>query len=68
MIKVINFMYDNRKFCTGDYVMCTEKEYYGITGIVVNQYNPTACEEQTMIETSDGRRFHAPTREFLKLG
>lgn len=48
----------------GDYVVCIDKQYFGVSGIVVKKYFPTACEEQTMIECSDGRQFHAPTRLF----
>lgn len=61
-------MTDNRKFDHGDYVVCTNKDYYGVTGRVIKKYTPNACEEQTMIETPDGRWFHAPTRDFLKIG
>ena len=48
----------------GDKVMCIES---GVKGIVVKKYYPTACEEQTMIKTDDGRLYHAPTRTFLKI-
>lgn len=47
----------------GDYVICIVD---GVSGVVVKQYFPTACEEQTMIKTSDGRLYHAPTRYFRK--
>lgn len=46
----------------GDKVVCAT----GVQGIVVKQYFPTACEQQTMIETIDGRKYHAPTRCFVK--
>lgn len=46
----------------GDKVICVT----GVRGIVVKQYCPTACEQQTMIETTDGRKYHAPTRCFVK--
>lgn len=38
-----------------------------ITGIVVKQYYPTACGHQTMIQTDDGRLYHAPTVCFIKI-
>lgn len=59
-------MSDNRNFTIGDFVICTDKEYLGVSGRVVKKYIPTASEEQTMIETNSGKRFHAPTRCFLK--
>ena len=46
----------------GDKVICAT----GVRGIVIRQYFPTACEQQTMIETIDGRKYHAPTRCFVK--
>ena len=61
-------MTDNTKFGPGDYVVYTHEDYRGVTGRVIKKYTPTACEEQTMIETSDGSRFHAPRRDFLKIG
>ena len=48
----------------GDYVICVDKQYLGVSGVVIKKYFPTACEEQTMIECLDGRQFHAPTRLF----
>ena len=38
----------------------------GVRGIVIKQYSPTGCEQQTMIKTIDGREYHAPTRCFTK--
>jgi hypothetical protein len=52
----------------GDRVVCTHSDYYGLKGTVITQYYPTACEQQTMIETIGGRVFHAPTRYFEKIG
>lgn len=50
----------------GDIVMCVE--YPGNPcGIVVKQYRPTACGQQTMIKCNDGRLFHAPTSDFRKI-
>ena len=46
----------------GDKVVCDT----GVQGIVISQF-PTACEQQTMIATADGRKYHAPTRCFVKI-
>lgn len=51
----------------GDFVKCVEMPYCGVSGVVIKQYCPTACEEQTMIRCIDGREFHAPTRCFINL-
>ena len=51
----------------GDKVYCTNKEYYGVNGVVIKQYYPTASEHQTMIECDNGRLFHAPTRLFRRV-
>ena len=50
-----------RKFDKGDKVICRES---GVYGAVIKFYTPTACEEQTLIRTDDGRKYHAPTRIF----
>ena len=47
----------------GDRVRCILD---GVSGIVVRQYYPTACEQQTMIRCPDGRFYHAPTRWFRR--
>lgn len=47
----------------GDKVICET----GVIGIVIKQYYPTSCEQQTMIKCSDGRIYHAPTRIFKVL-
>ena len=47
----------------GDEVICIVS---GVSGVVVKQYYPTACEEQTMVKTSCGRLYHAPTRTWRK--
>lgn len=39
----------------------------GIKGVVIKQYFPTSCGQQTMIRTDDGRLYHAPTDCFVKL-
>lgn len=51
---------------TGEIVMCVDAQFYGVSGVIINQYCPTGCEEQTMIRCIDGREFHAPTRCFIK--
>ena len=48
----------------GDKVICRN----GISGVVVQQYYPTCCSQQTMIKTLDGRLYHAPTDWFTKIG
>lgn len=52
----------NDKISIGDRVVC----HSGVTGVVVKQYYPTACAEQTMIKCDDGRLYHAPTTMFKK--
>lgn len=51
-------------FKIGDKVICIVS---GVIGVVIKQYFPTACEQQTMIECADGRLYHAPTRLFKLL-
>lgn len=54
------------KIKVGDIAMCIT--YPGNPcGIVVKQYCPTCCAQQTMIRCNDGRMFHAPTSEFRKV-
>lgn len=48
----------------GDRVCCIES---GVAWVVIKQYFPTACEQQTMIQCDDGRQYHAPTRLFVKV-
>jgi len=43
----------------GDWVICNES---GVVGRIINFYTPTSCEEQIMVKTRDGHRYHAPTR------
>jgi hypothetical protein len=52
----------NRSFNIGDRVICIDTY---IVGKVIKFYYPTASEEQTMVETSDGRQYHAPTRNWI---
>lgn len=52
-----------RGFSIGDKVRCISS---GVIGYVVKFYTPTACEEQTMVETADGKFYHAPTRTWEK--
>lgn len=41
----------------GNLVECTES---GVIGRVLRFYKPTACPEQLVVETLDGREYHAP--------
>lgn len=50
----------------GDTVMCITYPS-NPCGIVVKQYYPTCCAQQTMIRCNDGRMFHAPTDEFRRV-
>ena len=52
-----------RRFDIGDKIRCYES---GVRGICVKFYTPTACEEQTMVETADGRFSPPPTRTWEK--
>lgn len=54
----------NRIFEIGDKVKCIES---GVCGIVTRFYYPTACAEQTMVRTEDGRQYHAPTSMWVKV-
>lgn len=49
-------------FHVGDEVIYNK---FGVRGVVVKQYYPTASAQQTLIKTDDGRLFHAPTSEFV---
>lgn len=40
-----------------DWVICSES---GVIGRIIKLYTPTACEDQIMVETRDGRQYHAP--------
>lgn len=51
-----------RRINIGDKVICNES---GVIGRVIRFYIPTACEEQTMVVTEDGRRYHAPKRTWV---
>ena len=46
----------------GDRVICILSL---VRGVVIKQYYPTACEQQTMIRCKDGRLYHAPTQAFV---
>lgn len=52
------------KINVGDKVICTES---GVKGIVIKQYYPTSCQQQTMIQCADGRKYHAPTAMFIRI-
>lgn len=55
---------ENRGFEIGDEVICKTS---GVVGKVIKFYVPTACAEQTMVETAEGRKYHAPTCEWSKI-
>ena len=46
-------------FSIGERVICSES---GVIGDIVKFYRPTASEEQIMVRTLDGRKYHAPAR------
>lgn len=52
------------KITIGDRVICFPDN---VSGIVIKQYYPTACEHQTMILCDDGRKYRAPTRMYMKI-
>ena len=54
----------NDKIKMGDKVVCIIS---GVKGIVIKQYFPTVCEEQTMIKCADGRQYHAPTKTYRRV-
>lgn len=54
----------DRKFNIGDWVICKSS---GVIGKVIRFYLPTACAEQTMVDTTDGRKYHAPTSEWVRI-
>lgn len=39
-----------------------------VEGEVIKLYYPTACKQQTMILCDDGRKYHAPSETFVKVG
>jgi hypothetical protein len=47
------------KLFIGEKVICIGS---GVAGRIIKFYYPTSCEEQTLVETEDGRQYHAPTR------
>ncbi len=53
----------NEKIEIGDTVICILS---GVSGVVIKQYFPTACSQQTMIQCPDGRFYHAPTISFRR--
>ncbi len=46
-------------FYIGERVICSES---GVIGDIIKFYRPTASEEQIMVKTLDGRKYHAPAR------
>lgn len=55
----------SRGFDVGDRIVCTSS---GVVGICTKIYVPTACGEQAMVRTDDGRMYHAPSLEWRKVG
>ena len=55
----------SRGFDVGDRIVCISS---GIVGICTKIYVPTACGEQTMVRTDDGRMYHAPSGEWRRVG
>ena len=55
----------SRGFDIGDRIVCTSS---GVVGICTKIYVPTACGEQAMVRTDDGRMYHAPSLEWRKVG
>lgn len=55
----------NRDFEIGDRVICKDS---GVIGMVLKFYFPTSCPEQTMVLTDDGRKYHAPTNDWVIFG
>lgn len=49
----------------GDRVMQTQEK---VIGKVIDMYYPTTCKQQTMILCDDGRKYHAPSDTFIKIG
>ena len=50
---------NSKDFYIGERVICSES---GVVGDVIKFYKPTASEEQIMVRTLDGRKYHAPAR------
>lgn len=53
----------SRGFDIGDRIICTTT---GVVGICTKIYVPTACGEQAMVRTDDGRMYHAPSLTWIK--
>lgn len=52
-------MMNSMDFYIGEMVICSES---GVIGNIIKFYKPTASEEQIMVRTLDGRKYHAPAR------
>ena len=50
-------------FDIGDTVICYDS---GVVGVIESFYTPTSCEEQTMVRTKDGRKYHAPSNSWIR--
>ena len=55
---------EQRGFDIGNRVICIES---GVIGKAIKFYYPTTCAEQTMILCDNGRKYHAPSKTFIKV-
>jgi|BioPla2DNA2_1021312.scaffolds.fasta_scaffold24978_3 hypothetical protein len=51
-------------FYIGEMVICSES---GVIGNILKIYKPTASEEQIMVRTLDGQKYHAPARTWHRI-
>lgn len=56
-------MFPKEDLRVGDKVVCTNS---WVRGIIVKIYTPTASAKQIMVQTDDGRFYHAPYNEWRK--
>lgn len=42
-------------------------KWNGIKGTIIKVYKPTACEYQIMVKTDDGREYHAPLVDWIRI-
>lgn len=52
-------------FKMGDKVICIPT---GVVGTIIKFYTPTASCSQIMVQTSDGRKYHAPQHTWALIG
>ena len=51
-------------FEVGDRVI---NKWNGVKGNIIKVYKPTACEYQIMVKTDDGRQYHAPLVDWIRI-